>query len=117
LEIVEHVNQPHQFLATCTQLLRPGGMLCISTINRTPMAYMMGIWMAEQVLRWVPSGTHEYDKFIRPPELLRMLSGSGVRLHDQAGMWYNPLTDRWSLVHETTAGAMQMNYIVAGVKQ
>ena len=123
LEIVEHVADPVQFIQTVSKLVRPGGFLFLSTINRTPLAYFGTIFMAERVLGWVPKGTHSLEKFITPEELKRYVeqpqtsSGQGehsLKVVDISGMVYNPLSRKWSI--EKAAGTPAMNYILTAVK-
>ena len=112
LEIVEHVADPQQFLTTCARLLRPGGMLVASTLNRTPQSFAAAIVGAEWVMRWLPRGTHEWRRFIRPDELAGMFEAAGVRVVDRAGMVFNPLGWSWSLSRRDLA----VNYLMAGVR-
>ena len=112
LEIVEHVADPQQFLTTCARLLRPGGVLVASTLNRTPQSFAAAIVGAEWVMRWLPRGTHEWRRFIRPDELAGMFEAAGVRVVDRAGMVFNPLGWSWSLSRRDLA----VNYLMAGVR-
>ena len=112
LEIVEHVADPQQFLTTCARLLRPGGVLIASTLNRTPQSFAAAIVSAEWVMRWLPRGTHEWRRFIRPDELAGMFEAAGVRVVDRAGMVFNPLGWSWSLSRRDLA----VNYLMAGVR-
>lgn len=112
LEIVEHVADPQQFLTTCARLLRPGGVLIASTLNRTPQSFAAAIIGAEWVMRWLPRGTHEWRRFIRPDELAGMFEAAGVRVVDRAGMVFNPLGWSWSLSRRDLA----VNYLMAGVR-
>jgi 2-polyprenyl-6-hydroxyphenyl methylase / 3-demethylubiquinone-9 3-methyltransferase len=111
LEVVEHVPDPAAFVATCGQLVRPGGLLVLSTINRTMKAYLLAIVGAEYVLRWLPVGTHQWERFITPPELDRHVQAAGLDALACEGLVYNPLTDRWSLGRDT-----DVNYIGAAAK-
>lgn len=112
LEIVEHVADPQQFLTTCARLLRPGGVLIASTLNRTPQSFAAAIVGAEWVMRWLPRGTHAWSRFIRPDELAGMFEAAGVRVVDRAGMVFNPLGWSWSLSRRDLA----VNYLMAGVR-
>lgn len=94
LEIVEHVVDPADFLATCAGLLKPGGMLIASTLNRTPQSFAAAIVGAEWVMRWLPRGTHEWRRFITPDELAAMAAAAGLVVIDRRGMVFDPL--RWS---------------------
>ena len=101
LEVVEHVPQPAPFLATCAKLLAPGGLMIVSTINRTLKAYALAIVGAEYVLGWLPRGTHQWDRFVTPDELARYLASAGLGEIERRGMVYNPLGAGWSLSTDT----------------
>jgi 2-polyprenyl-6-hydroxyphenyl methylase/3-demethylubiquinone-9 3-methyltransferase len=111
LEVVEHVPDPAAFVATCARLVRPGGLLLLSTINRTWKAYALAIIGAEYVLRWLPAGTHRWDRFVTPAELEGYVKGAGLMLDQLAGMIYDPLTDRWSLGED-----VGVNYLMSARK-
>lgn len=112
MEVVEHVADLSVFLAACGTLVRSGGLLFVATLNRTAKAMLLGVIGAEYVLRWLPRGTHDWRKFVRPSELKRELSAAGVQLTDLAGVSYNPLTDRWSI-----SGDVDVNYIAVGSRR
>ena len=112
MEVVEHVSDRDGFIATCCALVRPGGAMALSTINRTPKAYLMAIVGAEYLLRWLPRGTHDWRKFVRPSELVRALRAGGLDTVDLTGLVYNPLTDRWHL-HERD---LDVNYLLFAAK-
>ena len=95
LEVVEHVADLPAFLAACAAVLAPGGLLVLSTINRTARAYALGIVAAERVLRWVPRGTHDWKKFVKPGELARALRNAGLTPVELCGLAYDPLARRW----------------------
>ncbi|EKE72148.1 bifunctional 2-polyprenyl-6-hydroxyphenol methylase/3-demethylubiquinol 3-O-methyltransferase UbiG [Oceanibaculum indicum] len=97
MEVLEHVADVDAFLAACRDLTRPGGALALSTLNRTPKSYLTAIVGAEYVLRWLPRGTHNWKKFIRPSELAAALRRQGLDLADLTGIEYSPLADRFSL--------------------
>jgi 2-polyprenyl-6-hydroxyphenyl methylase/3-demethylubiquinone-9 3-methyltransferase len=101
LEVVEHVPDVPAFLRRLAPLVAPGGMMIISTLNRTLKAYALAIVGAEYVLRWLPVGTHQWERFARPGELEAALRGAGLTLTDTTGMVYEPLADRWSLSADT----------------
>lgn len=97
MEVLEHVADVDAFLAACRDLTRPSGALALSTLNRTPKSYLTAIVGAEYVLRWLPRGTHNWKKFIRPSELAAALRRQGLELADLTGIEYSPLADRFSL--------------------
>ena len=97
LEMLEHVPDPSQVIASCFKMVRPGGHVFFSTINRNPKAFMFAIVGAEYLLRLLPAGTHEYEKFIKPSELEAWARHAGLELQDSIGMHYNPLTREYSL--------------------
>lgn len=97
LEVVEHVADVDAFLGHCRRLLAPGGVLILSTLNRTAKSYALGIVAAEYVLRWLPRGTHDWQKFLKPSELAAALGRAGFRLQSQAGLVYNPLSGQWKM--------------------
>lgn len=101
LEVVEHVPDVPAFLQRIAPLVKPGGVVILSTLNRTLKAYALAIVGAEFVLRWVPVGTHQWERFVRPEELAAALSGAGLALTDTTGMVYDPLADAWSLSGDT----------------
>jgi 2-polyprenyl-6-hydroxyphenyl methylase/3-demethylubiquinone-9 3-methyltransferase len=96
LEIIEHVADPESFIRACSRLVAPGGLMVVATLNRTLKSLALGKVAAEYVLRWVPAGTHDWNQFLKPEEIRRMLSGEPVAVHGPFGLVYNPLTDRWS---------------------
>jgi len=97
LEMLEHVPDPSQVIRSCAELVPPGGHVFFSTINRNPKSFMFAIVGAEYVLKLLPSGTHEYDKFIRPSELEAWARDAGLELRSSIGMHYNPLSKEYSL--------------------
>ncbi|MBF0308163.1 MAG: bifunctional 2-polyprenyl-6-hydroxyphenol methylase/3-demethylubiquinol 3-O-methyltransferase UbiG [Magnetococcales bacterium] len=97
MEVLEHVPQPAAFLSYCAKLLRPGGHLFFATLNRTWQAWLLAIVGAEYVLRWLPKGTHEYQKLVKPAELAGWLRSAGIQVMDVTGMEFNPLRAQWSL--------------------
>jgi len=107
LEMLEHVPDPASTVAACAQLVRPGGQVFFSTINRNPKSWLFAIVGAEYVLQLLPRGTHDYMKFIRPSELERMARHAGLQVHEYTGMHYSPLTRRYSL-----AAGVDVNYLV-----
>jgi 2-polyprenyl-6-hydroxyphenyl methylase / 3-demethylubiquinone-9 3-methyltransferase len=106
LEVVEHVPDVGAFLKSCAALVRPGGLMLLSTINRTMKAYVLAIVGAEYVLRWLPVGTHQWDRFVTPDELAGHLAGAGLGQFSCAGLVYNPLADTWSIAGDTDVNYM-----------
>ena len=106
MEVVEHVADMPAFVATVARLVRPGGLLFASTINRTRKAQLLAIFGAERVLRWLPVGTHDYEKLVTPEELEGALTSAGLSLKDLTGVVYNPLADTWSISSDTDVNYM-----------
>lgn len=111
MEVVEHVADVNLFIAKCAQMVRPGGIMFIATINRTLKAYALAIVGAEYVLRWLPRGTHQYEKLVRPSELERALEMGKMKVIDRSGVVYNPIADRWQKSRD-----MDVNYMVLAEK-
>ena len=97
LEMLEHVPEPSLVVRSCAELVKPGGHVVFSTINRNPKSFLLAVVGAEYVLNLIPKGTHEYDKFIRPSELEAWARDAGLSLRASIGMHYNPLTKQYSL--------------------
>ena len=97
MELLEHVPDPASMVASCKRLVRPGGKVFFSTINRNPKAYLFAVVGAEYVLGLLPKGTHDYQRFIKPSELSRWCRAAGLRVDEIIGMSYNPLTRRYWL--------------------
>jgi 2-polyprenyl-6-hydroxyphenyl methylase/3-demethylubiquinone-9 3-methyltransferase len=95
MEVVEHVADVELYLQSCARMLRPGGLMFIATINRNMKARALAIFMAEDVLRWLPKGTHQYEKLVRPDEIRAALVDTGLDVIDTLGVTYNPLADAW----------------------
>ena len=108
LEVVEHVPDVAAFIATCAKLVRPGGLMILSTINRTLKSYALAIVGAEYILRWLPVGTHQWDRFVTPDELTRHAEAAGLAMSAREGLVYNPLTDAWSLSQD-----LDVNYMAS----
>ncbi len=113
LEIVEHVADTDAFIRACLQCLRPGGLLILSTLNRTAKSYALAIVGAEYVLRWLPIGTHQWKKFLRPSELLALVERHGGQLKQLTGMVMHPLTQVWALSDKD----LSVNYLLSAVKR
>ncbi len=97
MEMLEHVPDPASVIRACADLVRPGGTIIVSTLNRNPKSWLFAIVGAEYLLRMLPRGTHDYRKFIRPSELERWARAAGLELQDLTGMSYNPLTQEYRL--------------------
>lgn len=111
LEMLEHVPYPAAVIKACAQLVKPGGHVFFSTINRNPKAYLFAVIGAEYLLNMLPKGTHEYAKFIRPGELNEWARHAGLRVQDVSGMNYNPLTKHYRLGKD-----IDVNYLVHCVR-
>lgn len=107
MEIVEHVADVDFFVTTCASMVRPGGLLLMSTINRTLKAAALAIVGAEYVLRWLPRGTHQYEKLVRPEEIEAPLMAGGLSVIERKGVFFNPLQNRWALSSD-----IDVNYMV-----
>jgi len=112
MEVVEHVADPLAYLTACQTLLRPGGLHVCSTINRNPKSYVMAIFGAEVVMRWLPKGTHEWSKFITPDELYELLRAAGLTPVDRRGFVFNPVGWNWRLSDRD----LSVNYVTASLK-
>lgn len=106
MEVVEHVANVPLFMESAAALARPGGLMFVATLNRTLKAWALAIIGAEYVLRWLPKGTHSYEKFLRPQELTPLLAKSGLTLLDEIGVTYNPLKDSWNLSPDKSVNYM-----------
>lgn len=109
LEMLEHVPNPAAVISACANLVKPGGRVIFSTLNRTLKAKLLGVYMAEYVLRWVPKGTHDASKFIRPSELITMANTAGLREIAATGIHYNPLLSQFFMSDKN----IDVNYLVA----
>jgi len=112
MEVVEHVPDPQAFLDACAALVRPGGLMITSTINRNPKSYAVAIVGAEHIMRWLPRGTHDWAKFIKPAELQAMLGQAGLAPVDEKGFVFNPLGWSWRVSDRD----LSVNYVTAAVK-
>jgi 2-polyprenyl-6-hydroxyphenyl methylase/3-demethylubiquinone-9 3-methyltransferase len=112
MEVVEHVADPLAYLTACRQLLKPGGLQICSTINRTAKSFAVAIVGAEYVMRWLPKGTHEWNKFITPDELYKLLQDAGLKPVDRKGFVFNPVAWSWSLSPKD----LSVNYVTASIK-
>jgi len=112
MEVVEHVSDPLAYLTACHNLLKPKGLHICSTINRNPKSFAMAIVGAEYVMRWLPKGTHEWNKFITPDELFELLRQAGLNPVDRKGFVFNPVSWRWSISDRD----LSVNYVTASLK-
>ena len=111
MEMLEHVPDPEAVVRACAQLVKPGGSVFFSTINRNPKAYLFAVIGAEYLLKMLPKGTHEYEKFIKPSELSSWARHAGLNVSQLKGMGYNPLTQHYALNNDVT-----VNYLMHTVK-
>lgn len=107
LEVVEHVADPGRFLADTAGLVTPGGLMIVATLNKTPKAFALAVVGAEYVLGWLPRGTHDWSKFLKPGMVTNALEGAGLEADPPQGISYSPLSDRWSL-----SGDTDVNYMI-----
>jgi len=107
MEVVEHVADVSAFIVTCAAMVKPGGLMIAATLNRTLKSFALAIVGAEYVLRWVPRGTHQWDKFVTPVELETAIEDSGLRVTGERGVIYNPFADRWQLSSD-----LDVNYML-----
>ncbi len=107
MEVVEHVADVNLFMSSCARMVKPGGLMFVATINRTAKARTLAIFLAENVLKWLPKGTHTYEKLVTPEELEAPITSEGMELIDRTGVFYNPLMDSWN-----KSSDMDVNYMV-----
>lgn len=112
LEVVEHVSDFDLFIDCCSALTSENGVLILATLNRTPKSFVLGIIGAEYILRWLPRGTHNWNKFVRPSEIAAALRRSDIEITDVSGLAYNPLSSTWQVSKDVS-----VNYIVMGEKR
>jgi len=112
MEMLEHVPDPASIIRACCDMVKPGGMVYIATINKTFKAYLMMILGAEHLLRWVPKGTHEYEKFIRPSQLFNAIRNTALFCDDLCGVEFNPLANQFKLTKN-----VQVNYMIRCIKR
>ncbi len=113
MEVVEHVADPLAYLTACHDLLKPGGIHICSTINRNPKSFAMAIVGAEYVMRWLPKGTHDWNKFITPDELFDLLRNAGLEPVDRKGFTFNPVSWQWRLSDRD----LSVNYVTASLRR
>jgi len=112
MEIVEHVADPQGFVTTCHDLLKPGGLMVMSTLNRTTKSFLAAIIGAEWIMRWLPKGTHDWGKFIQPDELRGMIVRSGLDPVDSKGFVFNPVSWQWAISDRD----LSVNYVTASIR-
>jgi 2-polyprenyl-6-hydroxyphenyl methylase / 3-demethylubiquinone-9 3-methyltransferase len=113
MEVVEHVPDPARFLAACRELLKPGGLMVASTINRNPKSWLLAIVGAEHLLRWLPRGTHDWSRFITPDELFGLLREAGLEPVDRKGFVFDPLGWAWRISDRD----LSVNYVTTSVRR
>ncbi len=111
MEVIEHVGMPQFFVKSCCAMIKPGGLMFVATLNRTLKSFGLAIIGAEYVLGWLPKGTHNWEKFIKPEELREWLSGNGVTLKAECGVTYHPLANEWRKAKD-----IDVNYMVVAQK-
>ena len=111
MEIIEHVEDINFFINSCSKLLKKNGLMFIATLNKTLKSYLFAIIGAEYVLRWLPIGTHEWEKFVKPEDLKKILNKNNLKLEKLDGMNFNIISDEWSVSSDTS-----INYIVKSIK-
>ena len=111
MEIVEHVEDIHFFINSCSKLLKKNGLMFVATLNKTLKSYLFAIIGAEYVLRWLPIGTHDWEKFVKPEDLKKILNKNNLKLERLDGMNFNIISDEWSVSSDTS-----INYIVKSIK-
>ncbi len=112
MEVIEHVADVPLFLKSCADLVKPGGLMFIATINRTAKAYALAILGAEYILRWLPRGTHDYSKFLTPDEITSIIKRNSMSIRDKCGVSFNPLQDKWRKTRD-----MSVNYMLLAEKR
>ena len=111
MEVVEHVADIELFISACASMVKPGGLMIAATLNRTLKSFALAIVGAEYVLRWLPRGTHQWDKFVTPQELESAIENTGLRVIGERGVIYNPFADRWQLSSD-----MDVNYMLVAAR-
>lgn len=107
MEVVEHVADVPLYLESCCKLVKPGGLMFVASINRTARAHALAIFAAENILRWLPRGTHQYDKLVTPEEIVSITGRNGMRVIDRTGVTFNPLKNEWGKSRD-----MAVNYML-----
>jgi 2-polyprenyl-6-hydroxyphenyl methylase/3-demethylubiquinone-9 3-methyltransferase len=112
MEVVEHVDNVPLYMKSCADLVKPGGLMVVATINRTPRAFALAIVGAEYVLRWLPRGTHDFSRFLTPDEIGALLLRNGMRVTDKVGVSFSPLADAWRQTRD-----LGVNYMLLAEKR
>ena len=112
MEVIEHVENPGFFIEMCSNLLNKGGLMLCSTINKNLKSYLFAILGAEYVMQWLPKGTHDWNKFIKPNELKKLFLNSGLKVKDTKGFVFNPISWGWEL----SKSDFTVNYAVCSIK-
>ena len=112
MEVIEHVENPDFFIEMCSNLLKSGGLMFCSTINKNLKSYLFAILGAEYVMQWLPKGTHDWNKFIKPNELKKLFLNSGLKVKDTKGFVFNPISWGWGL----SKNDFTVNYAVCATK-
>ena len=108
LEVIEHVLKPSQLIMDCARLLKPQGLLAVATLNRTMRSFLIAILGAEYVLRWLPRGTHDWWRFIKPKELTKMITKNDLKIYKAAGLSYNPIARHWRITNDKSVNYMMI---------
>lgn len=111
LEVVEHVQDPAQFLKDCASLVAPGGLMVMATLNRTAKAFALAVVGAEHVLRWLPVGTHDWNRFVTPDEARKPLTEAGLSIVEDVGVSFSPLSGRWRVTRD-----LSVNYMITATR-
>lgn len=111
LEVVEHVQDAAQFLKDCASLVAPGGLMVMATLNRTAKAFALAVVGAEHVLRWLPVGTHDWNKFVTPDEAKKPMTDAGLSIVEEVGVSFSPLSGRWSVTRD-----LSVNYMITATR-
>jgi 2-polyprenyl-6-hydroxyphenyl methylase / 3-demethylubiquinone-9 3-methyltransferase len=106
MEVIEHVADQQAFVKTCASMLRPGGLMFVATLNRTFKSFALGIIGAEYVLRWLPKGTHQWEKFVTPEELEHWLGDISVSVKAKTGVVYHPIANEWRRANDVSVNYM-----------
>ena len=112
MEVVEHVDNVPLYMKSCADLVKPGGMMLTATLNRTARAFAFAIVGAERILRWLPKGTHDWNKFLTPDEIKTLLTRNRMTVTDETGVVFHPLADEWRRSRD-----MAINYMVMAVRK